>query len=91
MPRRKNDNWKVYEPLIRSFEHNDAGERLSAVEPVEAKVHITKRTFIVNIENDVARHLLQIARKGKMSSAMLLHRWLKEKISENTLTANNKR
>lgn len=68
MPRRKNDNWKVYEPLIRSFEDNDIGERLAAVEPVEAKVHITKRAFIVNIENETAQRLSQIARKTKISS-----------------------
>jgi hypothetical protein len=91
MPRRKDDNWKVYEPLIRSFEDNDLGERLTAIEPVDAKVHITKRAFMVNIENDIAQRLSQIARKGKISSTMLLHRWLKEKIAESTLTANNKR
>jgi len=93
MPRRKNDNWKVYEPLILSFENNDVGERLTAVEPVEAKVCITKRAFIVNVENDTARRLSQIARKGKFRRPAVggLHRWLKEKIAENTLTANNKR
>ena len=84
MAKRKNDNWKVHEPLVQYFERSDLGERLSATEPVQFSVKISKREFVVSVSNDTAKSLALIAKKKKISSTTLLQRWVSEKVAENS-------
>jgi len=87
MPKRKSDNWKVYEPTVKYFEQTDIGDALAKRKPKGASVKITSREFIVTVDEDVAQSISQIAGKKKISSSELLHRWLKEKVAENSLHA----
>ena len=84
MAKRKNDNWKVHESLVQYFERSDLGERLSIVEPVHASVKISKREFVVSVNNDTAKSLALIAKRKKISSTTLLQRWVSEKVAENS-------
>ena len=70
------------EPLINYFEQNDLGEKLSAIEPIKAEVNITKRSFVINVKENTARRLLQIADNEGISSTILIRRWLNEKVAE---------
>jgi hypothetical protein len=87
MAKRKNDNWKVHEPTIRYFEQNDLSEKLSAVEPVRSSIKISKREFIVSVNNDIAKSVELIAKRKKISSSTLLQRWVNEKVAENSALA----
>lgn len=79
---KRQPGFKVYEPLIDYFEHNDIGEELLAKDTVEVETNITKRAYVINVKGETAERLLQIAHKEGISSTMLLQRWLKEKVSE---------
>jgi hypothetical protein len=85
MAKRKSDNWKVDEPLIQYYEQTDLGDRLSTVKPVSVEIKLSKREFIVSVNNDIAQSLAMIAKKKKISSTTLLQRWVNEKIVENSI------
>lgn len=83
MAKRKNNNWKVHEPVVQYFERADLGERLSENRSVKSLVKISKREFIVSVSDDIAKSLALIARRKRISSTALLQRWVNEKVVEN--------
>lgn len=87
MAKRKNDNWKIHESLVHYFEHSDLGERLSVVEHVQSAIKVSKREFVVSVNNDIAKSLALIAKRKKISSTTLLQRWVNEKVAENSTAA----
>lgn len=87
MAKRKNNNWKVHEPTVQYFERTDLGEKLSDVEPIHSNVKISKREFVVTVNNNIAKRLALIAKKKRISSTTLLQRWVNEKIAENSTAA----
>ena len=78
----RNKDLKVYEPIVDYFENNDMGEKLSEENPVETEINITKRSFVINVKGNTAKHLLQIAHNEGISSTVLIRRWLNEKVAE---------
>lgn len=86
MAKRKSNNWKVLEPSVQYFERTDLGEKLSDVEPIQSSVKISKREFVVTVNNTIAKNLTLIAKKKRVSSTTLLQRWVNEKIAENSTT-----
>ena len=86
MPKQRNNDLKVHEKIIRYFDKTDLGEKLSAVDPVNSDIRIMKREFVVQMDNELAKNLSLIAKKKRISSSTLLHRWIEEKVVENAVS-----
>ena len=78
----RNENLRAYEPLVDYFENNDIGELLANVEIEEIEVNLKKHTYVINVNNEIAKRLSKIASFEGISSIVLLQRWLGEKVSE---------
>jgi len=70
--------------LVGYFETHDLGDYLDHMPEVHFDVDIRKRTYLFEIEEDLARKLHAIAREKHVPAEQLVNVWLREKLVEET-------
>ncbi len=84
MKRRDNSHslptFETFDELVEFFDTHDLGEY--DLPEVRFDVHIKRRTYLVAVDAKLAHQIAHIAQAQGTSFEKLIHRWLREKISE---------
>jgi hypothetical protein len=74
--------FRSLDELVEFFENHDFGDYLAQMPEVEFEVDIKRKTHLFTLDDELARKLTKIAKAKHISSAALIHEWLREKILE---------
>lgn len=65
--------------LAEFFDTHDMGNYISQMPEAEFEVDIKKRSYLVAIDGEVMKQLVEIAKSEQVSAEMLINAWLREK------------
>jgi len=68
--------------LVEFFDENDLGDYLDEMPEAHFEVDLQRRVFLTALEPELARKLIEYARKQGISSQTLINLWLSEKLEE---------
>lgn len=65
--------------LAEFFDTHDMGDFISQMPAVNFEVDIKKRSYLVAIDGEVMKRLVEIAKSQQVPAEALINSWLKEK------------
>lgn len=75
-------HWRSLDELVEYFDTHDMGDHFGEMPEVDAEVSLTRKRYLVEIEEEILERVAQIARGRQLSSEELINLWLKEKVLE---------
>lgn len=79
--RKKLPKFDSLDELVEFFDENDMGDYWEQMPEAHFEVNLKRRTYFVEVDEDLAQKLSEISRKEHLPSEKIVNNWLREKIS----------
>jgi hypothetical protein len=74
---KKMPEFDTLDELVSFFDENDMGEYWEDLPEVDLEADIQTQTYMVTLDNDLARQVAQVARAKQLSPFELIESWIK--------------
>ncbi|HYV07253.1 MAG TPA: CopG family antitoxin [Blastocatellia bacterium] len=79
---KKLPKFESLDKLVEFFERNDTSKYWNEMPEVHFDISIKKKTYLVAIDDELAREVSEIARSKRVTSEKLINSWIKDRLSK---------